>query len=852
MRGRVRSVSAYERIALGSWQWVSTPTGSEPSATAWQDTNAPTTAARLTDSTNGIDGLDWWWRADLGGATGTLCLGGIATLWEAWVDGVQVASGDNMFVAHEIPVASAKELVLRCRSVEHELTKKRPRPRWKVPMLEQQQLRWVRTTLLGRTPGWSPPWPAVGPWRPVWLEKRGDVAIGNVSLETRLEGVAGVVEVSADLGDATAARLVVERDGEQISAPLTHTFLVHEAAGHDAAAHASAARGDAARAQDGAHASATRGDATAHAATHDVVRVGPTWTGRATVEKPVRWWPHTHGEPALYRAWIDATIGGKAVTIDLGTIGFRTITVTRDGGDFAIRVNGAHVFCRGACWTPLDPKSLSAARAGYDAAIRQVVDAGMNMVRVGGTMVYEDDAFYDALDAHGVLLWQDLMFANMDYPEDPAFVAGVVTEVDQQLARLQGRPSVAVICGNSEGQQQAAMSGASRDRWSPALFHEVIPARVRALLPRVPYVPSSTDGGAFPHQPSMGVSSYYGVGAYLRGLDDARRSDVRFASECLAFANIPSDPTLPRVHDPRWKERSPRDLGAGWDFDDVRDHYVQRLFGVDPLALRVADHDRYLALGRFTTGEVMAQTFAEWRRARSQCRGALVWFLRDLWHGAGWGLVDAHGVPKPCWYAVRRALAPIAVAVTDEGCNGLALHVVNDPGTLLAARLEVTLYRSGTICVGHGARDVEVPAHSAIELAAAELFEGFFDLSYAYRFGPPVAEAVHVTLSRGETLVHEAFHFPAGLPKREADVGLAAKLVTVDGALALEVSAQRLAHAVTIEANGLLPRDNGFTLAPGTTRTIPVALTGTPPGGKLRGTVTALNADVTARFEGTP
>jgi len=28
--------------------------------------------------------------------------------------------------------------------------------------------------------------------------------------------------------------------------------------------------------------------------------------------------------------------------------------------------------------------------------------------------------------------------------------------------------------------------------------------------------------------------------------------------------------------------------------------------------------------------------------------------------------------------------------------------------------------------------DVSVPAHSAIELAAAELFEGFFDLSYAY------------------------------------------------------------------------------------------------------------------------
>ena len=79
------------------------------------------------------------------------------------------------------------------------------------------------------------------------------------------------------------------------------------------------------------------------------------------------------------------------------------------------------------------------------------------MLRIGGTMIYEADALHDALDEYGVLLWQDLMFANLDYPDDPAFTAGVVGEVDEQLARLAGRPSLAVVCGNSEGAQQAAM-----------------------------------------------------------------------------------------------------------------------------------------------------------------------------------------------------------------------------------------------------------------------------------------------------------------------------------------------------------------------------------------------------------
>src|SRR6185503_2024225 len=198
-------------------------------------------------------------------------------------------------------------------------------------------------------------------------------------------------------------------------------------------------------------------------------------------------------------------------------------------------------------------------------------------------------------------LWHDFMFANMDYPEDDVdFLKLVDAEVRQELARLQGRPSVTVLCGNSEGEQQAAMWGASRERWSPPLFHQRIAALARETCPSLPYWPSSTHGGDFPHQGTAGATSYYGVGAYLRPLDDARRAEVRFASECLAFANIPtwrvgSEPFALRgakVHHPAWKARTPRDLGAGWDFDDVRDHYLAALFRVDPQQLRYADHER--------------------------------------------------------------------------------------------------------------------------------------------------------------------------------------------------------------------------------------------------------------------
>src|SRR6202012_3254641 len=90
--------------------------------------------------------------------------------------------------------------------------------------------------------------------------------------------------------------------------------------------------------------------------------------------------------------------------------------------------------------------------------IAQFRAAGMNMLRVGGTMVYESDAFLDLCDANGILLWQDFMFANMAYPdEDAAFRASVTLETRQQLTRLSTHPCRTILCGNSEGEQQAAM-----------------------------------------------------------------------------------------------------------------------------------------------------------------------------------------------------------------------------------------------------------------------------------------------------------------------------------------------------------------------------------------------------------
>ena len=265
------------------------------------------------------------------------------------------------------------------------------------------------------------------------------------------------------------------------------------------------------------------------------------------------------------------------VTFACGEVGFRTVAIDQTDGKVQFVVNGVAVFCRGACWTTNDIVSLGGSTDALRETLRRTADCNANMVRVGGTMVYESDAFYRECDRLGLMVWQDFMFANMDYPfDDPDFRSGAEDEVAQQLLRLGRHASVVAFCGGSETEQQAAMFGAPREIWQHPFLSDHL-ARLVEQRGTAAYWPSTPTGGSLPFHVGSGLAHYYGVGAYRRPLDDVRLADVKFTPECLGFSNIPEPENLrlatPGVnavpHHPEWKRGVPRDSGAGWDFDDV-------------------------------------------------------------------------------------------------------------------------------------------------------------------------------------------------------------------------------------------------------------------------------------------
>lgn len=840
---RVRAVEGNEaRPLTAGWQVGHAPAGAiaDPAALAgasldWCEATVPSTAASALraagkwslDERRDFDAVDWWWKAALPAARGGtetrrfLRIGGLATIAEVWIDGQPVLSSRNMFVEHEVALEGAlrdgREIVVCCRSLATALKARRPRPRWRTRLVEAQQLRWIRTALVGRIPTWAPAAAPVGPWRAVTVEDRTLASVASVDARLRVEGDAGIVDLE----------VVVDAFG-----PTPPQGISMHLGGAEAVALACVA-----------------GDRPGRV-------VG---RGSARIEHAALWWPHTHGSPDRHALSLRIDVSGRSVAVDLGKVGFRRVEVDPSGDGFALRVNGEPVFCRGACWTTLDGVSFSGPPEAYRATLETVRAAGMNMVRVCGPFFYEDDPFYEACDDLGILVWQDYAFANMDYPgDDPDFVAEVQREARGFLDRTQTSAAIAVLCGNSEVEQQAAMMGAPREIWRSSLFGDTLAAASRAVRPDVPYWPSTPSGPGLPFVNDAGTANYFGVGAYLRPLEDARRAGVRFATECLAFANVPEQTLIDELlvsggtppQDPRWKARSPRDGATGWDFDDVRDHYLYDRFGVDPAALRYSEVARYLDMSRVVTGEVMAATFSEWRRVGSACGGALIWFLRDLCEGAGWGILDSRGEPKPAYHFVRRALQPLTVLLVDEGLNGLDAHVINDCPSSFEGDLEITAYRAEA-AISTARTRLRVGARSSERVRPSALLEHFIDSTHAYRFGAPAQDVTVATLVEASTgaVRGEAFHFPRKLPSQlEHDLGLEATATQVDGDVwEATLRSKRLAFAVELSLRDFRPDDNYFHLAPGRPRTTRVRAT--RPGARPQGSARPLNAHTAVKVE---
>ena len=405
------------------------------------------------------------------------------------------------------------------------------------------------------------------------------------------------------------------------------------------------------------------------------------------------WWPLGWGEPALHQATVELLAAdGRVLGARREDIGIRTAVLTRtdattvDGqGDFAFIVNGRRMYARGTNWVGLDALNR------FDAAklaesITMLVELECNMVRWWGGSVYEDDAFYDACDRNGLLVWQDFALACTVPPQDDAFATVMREEATAVVKRLRNRACLALWCGGNENDEAHSWCGLALDPNAERISRQVLPAVLRdhdpfrSYLPGSPYFsPAVMAGGARPEEHLWGPRDDFMNPFY-------RTSAAHFVSEmgfhgCPDAASLaqmaePGEPLWPLTGNPALAAQGvrPMERHSDWDYRiPLMTSQTTLLTGVEP-----TDLDSYVLASQITQAEAFKSFIETGRIRKGRVNGILWWNLRDGWPLISDAVVDWYGRRKAAYGVIRRSQA-LSVALVDVAVDGARrIVVIND------------------------------------------------------------------------------------------------------------------------------------------------------------------------------
>ncbi len=332
------------------------------------------------------------------------------------------------------------------------------------------------------------------------------------------------------------------------------------------------------------------------------------------------------------------------------------------GQSFYFTVNKQPIFIKGANWVPADVFLPRVTKAKYRNLLVAAKEAGINMLRVWGGGIYEDDAFYDLCDSLNIMVWQDFMFAGAMYPSDTAFMENVKQEVTDNLKRLAHHSCIALWCGNNEvdeawhnwgWQKQFNLSPAdSAKLWEGyrKLFHEMLPQLVKQYASQ-PYI-TTTPLNGWGRKESMthGDSHYWGVWWGLEPIATYKEKIPRFMSE-YGMQSLPSLESIQQF-------ALPADLDTA---SAVMKAHQKHPTGFQTLAaymqqnhLTASNFKEYIAATQHLQSMALETAITAHLQAQPRCMGTLFWQFNDCWPGASWSIVDYYGRKKKAYYTVKK------------------------------------------------------------------------------------------------------------------------------------------------------------------------------------------------------
>lgn len=409
-----------------------------------------------------------------------------------------------------------------------------------------------------------------------------------------------------------------------------------------------------------------------------------------TISNPQYWMPNGWGEATLYVCNVQITsLQGDILTRKSQKTGFRNIRFVQekdaDGESFYFEVNGIPLFAKGANYIPQDALLPNVGEEQYRQLFQGIKDANMNMIRVWGGGVYEDDLFYQLADEFGILIWQDFMFACTPYPADPQFLQRVAEEADYNIRRLRNHPSLALWCGNNEVEEALKYWGIEKKystdiyeqmlQGYERLFKQLLPSKVKELDVGRAYIHTSPYFANWgrPHTWSVGDSHNWGVWYGRKPFESLDEEIPRFMSE-FGFQSFPEMKTIASF-------ASPEDYHIE---SDIMNAHQKSSIGNDLIRKYMSDYfvvpshfEDFIYVGLVLQGQGIRRGIEAHRRNKPYCMGSLYWQLNDSWPVVSWSGIDYYGNRKALHYQAKRAFSPIIISVMEKN-RKLSVHAVSD------------------------------------------------------------------------------------------------------------------------------------------------------------------------------
>ncbi len=388
------------------------------------------------------------------------------------------------------------------------------------------------------------------------------------------------------------------------------------------------------------------------------------------IADPNIWWPNGYGKQSLYKATFILQHKDGTASETSTTFGIRTVKLSQEkdneGKSFIIEVNGEKIFCKGADWIPSDNFIPRISDSKYERLLMMARDANMNMMRVWGGGIYEQEIFYTLCDTLGLLVWQDFMFACGEYPQTPWFLKLVKDEAVKAVTRLRNHPSLAVWCGNNECEWLFCAENPNKtadDMTGSVIFREILPMIVKKLDNTRPYWRSSPFGSGFPNDESNGTHHHWNVWSFWKDYKEYENVNARFVSEFgfQAPANIRTweEATLP-------EDRTPQ--------HPVIEHHNKQVEGQERLFRFQAAHytvgknfNDFVYRGQLVQANALKTAVEHWRRRKFNTSGALYWQLNDCWPVSSWAVIDSGLRPKASYFYTKRFFAKQLVSIKKNG-----------------------------------------------------------------------------------------------------------------------------------------------------------------------------------------